>query len=987
MNCKNIISPFVRHGVHAMSKLKASLPACLLLLISFTVQAQQTYPIYVSPSLTLPYSLILSDYAQPGSQRLVTTILVNDLNISNLPVRLHLKIESMTGIVIETMPNINTLPVYLNGGEAQILFGDDMADYFNLNNLLFMGFSKDEYRRTGQLPEGFYRFSVEVHDYATNRLISNVGTTTAWMALGKPPVLKTPDDKSQLGQIAGMPFTFSWVPSSVGVPNGGQQYTFELWEMRVPGIDPNVVTASMQAIYSTTQMNTSLVVQPAELLLEPGMTYVWRVTVSDINERVQYDNRGRSEVRTFVYQCGCDAVTGLSASLEGGNAVFRWNSATAHTGFNVETENPATGWSKKEQAYDTRLTLTNPDPGSTYRVRVQGICGGYNTTSDFSTWQSLTIPAKKPAQEPDCQDCGCQTASQEPAITNFTLRNDLKPGDTIQTASGSSRFILKSVTPQGNGVYSGQFLFWVELWKLKILCNYTGLKVNTGNQIVDMDFESVYDPKFLVDVDATKDYLNQLGGAVDVLWDAVSGLVDKLYEDMKSGNDINKYVDYYVNGMTNMYTNLDFSKIPDYKDLSPEEIEQVKQEWIGFFNSDKYKEQFAENLKEAKETELSKEIVTQNVRQDLVAAEQKIKPNFIVPETLYATKSCQSLISKVTSDGEWTNLKNILIVLANDYSAGRNGDYGKYSEFIKNNQIQGRVSLHYRATSNMSYYTYYCIDNMIISWLNSSKKTIDLTKRTVSGNNDEAYVIFDDVLKITFKEDNHKSREIADYFNDAFTKLNDTRLINSSAFVVKEDDLNENQRKAIEYFLNTPEGYDFVKQFAKKGDVDMNGKPFIEDGTFYKAHGIGLIIHNGGDLNTSSFDSYLKVSKNHFIINLATQGFGFDPYYDTNLLSALFHECFIHGALSIKKYAGEKITLDDHEYMTGELLRDYEGKKFSDIKGEKYEIWPLKTFEILKAYLKGRNIPDSKIQDVILNFVGSNARVNDKNIIYDKRKN
>ena len=60
---------------------------------------------------------------------------------------------------------------------------------------------------------------------------------------------------------------------------------------------------------------------------------------------------------------------------------------------------------------------------------------------------------------------------------------------------------------------------------------------------------------------------------------------------------------------------------------------------------------------------------------------------------------------------------------------------------------------------------------------------------------------------------------------------------------------------------------------------------------------------------------------------------------------------------------------------------DYKGKKFSEIKIKKYEMWPLKTFEILKTYLKGK-YPDYKIQDVILHFSGSHARVNDKGIIY-----
>jgi hypothetical protein len=231
----------------------------------------QRYPIEVHLALTPPYSLKLSDYVKPGSQLLVVSIVVNDVSVASLPARLHVKIETSAGVSIETLPTIAVTPIYLTGGEVNILFGDDLTDYFNINNLLLRGYSKEDYRRTGQLPEGYYRFTVEVRHFTTGRLISGQGTATAWIALGKPPQLKIPEEGAELGQIAGMPLTFSWLPSSVGIPSGGLEYAFGLWEMRIPGIDPYVVTASMPTIYSTMQTSASLLVHPAELTLEPGM--------------------------------------------------------------------------------------------------------------------------------------------------------------------------------------------------------------------------------------------------------------------------------------------------------------------------------------------------------------------------------------------------------------------------------------------------------------------------------------------------------------------------------------------------------------------------------------------------------------------------------------------------------------------------------------------------------------------------------------------
>ncbi len=109
---------------------------------------QGGYPIFVTPTLTPPYSLKLSEYSKFGSQRLVVSIAVNDLNISNLPVKLHVKLETV-GVTIETPATISTTPIYLDGGAATILFGEDLADYFNINNLIFKGYSKETYRATG----------------------------------------------------------------------------------------------------------------------------------------------------------------------------------------------------------------------------------------------------------------------------------------------------------------------------------------------------------------------------------------------------------------------------------------------------------------------------------------------------------------------------------------------------------------------------------------------------------------------------------------------------------------------------------------------------------------------------------------------------------------------------------------------------------------------------------------------------------------------
>lgn len=489
----------------------------LIVLIVNGSYAQSSYPIYVSPALTPPYSLKLSDYSKFGSQQLVVNIAVNDLNVSNLPVKLHIKMETV-GITIESLPTLNTTPIYLDGGAATILFGDDLADYFDINNLTFKGYSKEAYRRTGQLPEGFYKFTVEVLHFQTNRLISNAGTATAWISVGKPPVLKLPENDKELGEFKGMPIVFSWYASKLGNPMSaaGVQYKFEMWEMRVDGISPYTIAASVPLFHEETTSNTMVTVLPSSLLMEPGMKYAWRVTAMDVSGMVPFEQDGHSEMRVFTYKSKCNSVANLKADQHGRSGSFVWDPGSNHTSYNIELRKPATGWLSASETFDSKAEFYELDYATTYEMRVQAVCNGDpESVSDFSEWATLKIPAQR--SKPDsstCPTCGCSDSLGTGNIENLELRRDLKPGDTLSNRFGTTRFIVKSVEPQGDGVYKGHFLFWAELWKLKFVCEYWDLSVNTDNVILNMDYQSVYNPQFLLDVDATAAFLDSLAGAI-----------------------------------------------------------------------------------------------------------------------------------------------------------------------------------------------------------------------------------------------------------------------------------------------------------------------------------------------------------------------------------------------------------------------------------------------------------------------------------------
>ncbi len=483
------------------------------------VSAQSNYPLFVTPTLTPPYSLNLSDYNRFGSQKLMVTVHANDLEINNLPIKLRIKMETV-GVTIENPPTITTTPIYISGGETSVLFGNDLESYFNINNLIFKGYSKETYKRTGQLPEGFYRFTVEILHFNSNRVISNQGTITAWIALGKPPILKLPENNTQMGQYKGIPLTFSWMSSNVGSPVSSNtiQYKFEMWEMHVPGINPNVVAASTPVFHEYSTFSNVYTLYPNSLLMTPGMQYAWRVTASDLSGFVPFEQKGQSEIRTFIYKAACDSVTNLSGINKGRNGLFSWEPESNHTSFNVEVRNPITNWAKNSESFENKAEFYDLAQGSTYEMRVQAVCDGDpDSKSDFSGWKSIKIPVPAPPDTTECPDCECDDQIPDIELENFELREDLSPGDTIISKTGTSRYILKTVEPQGNGVYKGLFFFWAEIWNLKVICKYWDLQVNTDNVIVNMDYESVYDPQFLVDVDEVVNYLDSLGSIITTL--------------------------------------------------------------------------------------------------------------------------------------------------------------------------------------------------------------------------------------------------------------------------------------------------------------------------------------------------------------------------------------------------------------------------------------------------------------------------------------
>ena len=174
----------------------------------------QNFPVRVTPLLTPPFTPFLTDYTDPGAERLTVQVILNDITVPEFRARLRLTIEGVN-ITITTNPNFFPPPIVLQGGVPQLLFGSDLADYFKLSNLVFQGLNPGEVARNGgRLPEGIYRFSIEVLDFNRNTVVSNKGSATAWIVLNDPPFINLPANNQKIKPLSPQNLVFQWTTAA-----------------------------------------------------------------------------------------------------------------------------------------------------------------------------------------------------------------------------------------------------------------------------------------------------------------------------------------------------------------------------------------------------------------------------------------------------------------------------------------------------------------------------------------------------------------------------------------------------------------------------------------------------------------------------------------------------------------------------------------------------------------------------------------------------
>ena len=498
-----------------MRLFKAILP--LVFSLSWLQGIAQVFPVQATTQLRPPYSLFLSDYAAPGSERLALNVFLVDAGRPELNVRFRLRIEGQ-GIRIETKPEFLPPPTSLTGGVPLQLISADLAPYFESRNLNFTGISQREYEQRGALPEGLYQFCFEVLEYNRGVKISNTSCAAAWLILNDPPIVNLPRDGEKVRIQEPQQVIFQWTPRHTGSPNSAfsTEYDFKMVEIWPPTRNPNDAILTSPPVFETTTNATTLIYGPAETPLEPGRRYAIQLkarSVTGVEELNLFKNNGLSQVYTFQYGDACNTPTNIVGEAPGPSRIaLRWNAGLNETAYKVRyrpfSPSPPERGAGGEVWYTDNIFFTDHEikslqPNTRYEYQIASTCGTFEST--WSTVASITTPDV----ESIAYSCGLPMAPFN--LDPSQLIDVISVGDVIR--AGDFDVKISKVTGSA-GTFSGEGVIEVSYFnKAKVKAEFANIVVNKELRMVN-------------------GFMNVTGAGVEIIPAGVMDFMDKLDETL-----------------------------------------------------------------------------------------------------------------------------------------------------------------------------------------------------------------------------------------------------------------------------------------------------------------------------------------------------------------------------------------------------------------------------------------------------------------------
>ena len=468
-------------------------------LLSFLGFAQ-IYPVQVNPVFNTPYSSKISDYATSLDEKMRLLINPTDININNRQIRLKMFIQG-NGINAQSTDFIEgASPIFINGGELLSLTNVDLAAYFQLQNL--NGLSAVDY--ANPLPEGIYSICFEVHDYATNLLLSQKSCASIYLMLNDPPLLNIPVKNEQIAASNFPNILFTWTPRQINATN--VSYQFELKELIDPTIDPQFGFEMAPVFYQEELFASAFLYDSGKPNLVQGRRYAWRVkaiSTSGLSVNNIFKNNGYSEVFWFKYDADCTPPTYLLAETQSSSRVkLTWQGTAQHTKYHVQYKKKNVADAEWFSVYtvNTQALITDLEPSITYEFRVGASCeaiGSINQSYVYSGVNDFILPANA-TPNAGAYNCGINPTI---SITNQTPLPSLLPSETF--TAGDFPVKVLEVFKSGNTFTGKGYVTVPYLSDIKISVVFDDITINTSYQLINGVVETTYDPSWgnVVDLD------------------------------------------------------------------------------------------------------------------------------------------------------------------------------------------------------------------------------------------------------------------------------------------------------------------------------------------------------------------------------------------------------------------------------------------------------------------------------------------------------
>ncbi|AUC76143.1 fibronectin type III domain-containing protein [Olleya sp. Bg11-27] len=454
------------------------------LLIAFQSIAQ-TFPVQLTPQVTPPYPVYISEYANTNSlqDKVKLQVILNDLTVNVNQIRLKLYIQGEGIITQSTDFVVGAAPIFLEGGIPLQIGVNELAPYFEFQNL--QGITPNTYGNA--LPEGIYQICFEVYDSMTNNVLSAKTCSTIVLFQNEPPLLNLPFNQSIIQEQNPLNIVFQWTPRHINVSN--VQYEFSLVEIWDDYVAPQAAFLSTPPIFQTTVSETTLIYGPTFPQLITGRKYAWNVrafALDGAEEIGVFTNQGHSEIFWFTYQIPCDTPLFPEVEdLSDNHVKLTWQGNSEHIDYTIKyrEKNADSDWYQLTTPREY-ITITSLNLQTAYEYKIQGNCD-YGSFGETIIYEFTTLSEEASAY------IGCNIEPDPVDLSNQDILPELFVYDIIK--AGDFPIVVTAIDQEMSPFSGSGFVVipWLAFTRAKV--EFNNIQVNTDMRLIAGEVKTTYD--------------------------------------------------------------------------------------------------------------------------------------------------------------------------------------------------------------------------------------------------------------------------------------------------------------------------------------------------------------------------------------------------------------------------------------------------------------------------------------------------------------